>query len=327
MSRAATRHARAAGTLLAAPAAALHAPAALRRAPGALRSRLRSASARTRRRLLAALLVLAGLAAGYHFWLRDSALVRVQHVKVTGLSGSDAPRQRAALIAAARDMTTLHVDEAALRTALAAGATVNAVHVSTDFPYGMRIEVVEKAAVAVLTVGSERVAVGSGGVLLPDVTPIPRDLPAIAVGAMPSGSRLGDGRAGKLVAAAAAAPSALRARVERLRLIPAKGLVAYLSDGPQVVLGSALDLRAKWLAAAAILADSTSRGASYIDVRLPARPVAGGLSLPPPAADEQPGAADTAAAATAASANAPSGAPGATTATPAGTPGTTTTAP
>jgi hypothetical protein len=98
--------------------------------------------------------------------------------------------------------------------------------------------------------------------------------------------------------------------------------VAYLSDGPQVILGSAADLDAKWIAAAAILSDSTSRGAEYVDVRLPDRPVAGGLDLPPPAPDEQPGAADAPAK--------PPPSPDATTTTPGttappGTSGTTTT--
>jgi cell division protein FtsQ len=129
-------------------------------------------------------------------------------------------------------------------------------------------------------------------VVLPDVDPIPRDLPAIDVGALPTGTYLGRGRARRMVAVAAAAPRPLLERVERIRELPGKGLVADLSDGPQVILGSAADLGTKWAAAAAILSDAASRGASYVDVRLPDRPVAGGLDLPPPAPDEQPGAAD-----------------------------------
>ena len=62
-------------------------------------------------------------------------------------------------------------------------------------------------------------------------------------------------------------------------LLPDKGLVAYLRNGPQVIFGSAKALDEKWAAAAAVLADGSSRGASYIDVRMPDRPVAGGLVL------------------------------------------------
>jgi cell division protein FtsQ len=297
----------------------------------ALRRGVRAPSARVRRRVLALILVMLALAAAYMLWFRDSSFVRVQHVTVTGLTGVDATRERAMLVAAAKRMTTLHVNEDALRRALGAGATVEAVRVSTDFPHGLHIEVFEKAAVAVLQYGSERVAVGSGGVLLPDVRPIPRALPAIAVGALPSGGRLGHGRARRLVAAAAAAPTAVRNRLLRLRELPAKGLVAYLRNGPEVILGDATELRAKWTAAAAILADPMSRGASYIDVRLPDRPVAGGLDIaPPPPADQptappgqalQPGAATTpGAAASPAAGAAPTGQAPATTAGQAATP-------
>ena len=37
-------------------------------------------------------------------------------------------------------------------------------------------------------------------------------------------------------------------------------------------------MRAKWTAAARVLADPSSRGAAYIDLRLPDRPAAGGLA-------------------------------------------------
>jgi cell division protein FtsQ len=260
---------------------------ALRAAAAALGRGARAASSRGRRVIVIAILLALALAAGYVLWFRDSSFVRVEHVTVTGLTGTDAPRERAGVIAAAKGMTTLHYDEAALRRALGAGATVESIRVTPDFPHGLRIDVVEKSPVAVLEYGSERVAVGSGGVLLPDVRPIPHALPSIAVGALPSGARLGDGRARRLVAGAAAAPAALRARVVRLRELPDKGLVAFLHDGPDVILGSPSDLVAKWTTAAAILADPESRGASYIDVRLPDRPVAGGLDVAPlPAADD-----------------------------------------
>jgi cell division protein FtsQ len=271
-----------------AAAATLPRPAGvLRSATGVLRRAARPPSARITRRLALLALLALCLGAAYMLWFRDSSFVRVERVTVTGLTGTDAARERAGVIAAAKGMTTLHYDEAALRRALGAGATVEAVHVTPDFPHGLSIEVVEKAPVAVLDHGSERVAVGSGGVLLPDVRPIPRALPTIDVGALPSGPRLGHGRARRLVTAAATAPIALRARVLALRELPGKGLVAFLRSGPQVILGAATDLSAKWTTAAAILADAESRGATYIDVRLPDRPVAGGLDVAPlPLADQ-----------------------------------------
>jgi hypothetical protein len=87
---------------------------------------------------------------------------------------------------------------------------------------------------------------------------------------------------------AAAAPRSLRERIERIRSLPAKGFVAYLRDGPQVILGDGSRLAAKWAAAAAVLADGASRGASYVDVRLPDRPVAGGVDVPQPESEQPP---------------------------------------
>ena len=49
------------------------------------------------------------LGGGAWLWLRDSSLVAVQRVTVTGASGPDAAQIRSALAAAARNMTTLDV--------------------------------------------------------------------------------------------------------------------------------------------------------------------------------------------------------------------------
>jgi cell division protein FtsQ len=55
----------------------------------------------------------------------------------------------------------------------------------------------------------------------------------------------------------------------------AHGLEAQLRNGPKVYFGSQDDLAAKWAAAAAVLADSGSSGADYIDVTVASRPAAG----------------------------------------------------
>jgi cell division septal protein FtsQ len=290
----------------------------VRQAAAAVDLRSRRLSLRARRRLLALLLLTAALGALYMFWFRDSSLVRVEKVTVTGLTGTDAGRERAAVIAAAKRMTTLHVDEDALLRAVGPGAAVRGLRVSSDFPHGLRIQVIETAPVAILVDGANRVAVGAGGVLLPHVRVASADVPAIDVGALPSGLHLGRGRALRLVSCAAAAPAALRSRIARVRELPGKGLVAFLSHGPQVILGSARDLPAKWAAAAAVLADPSSRGASYVDVRVAGRPVAGGLAVPPPSAADQAGAPPPGQPETAAQ-----GTPGATSATGATATGTT----
>ena len=257
---------------------------------GALRSGFGALSARARRRLVLLAAVLALLTGLYYGWFRDSSFVEVQDVKVTGIVTDDATRIRSRLIRAAEQQSTLHVDEEALRAALPAGAAVADLRITTHFPHGMTIEVVQSPAVAVLVAPGRRVAVAADGSLLKGVKA--GDVPAIVVGALPARGRLGRGRALRLVGVSAAAPMPLRGRVERIRQLPGKGLVAFMERGPQVLLGDASALAAKWAAAAAVLADDASRGATYVDVRIPERPVAGGVAVPQPE-PEQPAAGTT----------------------------------
>lgn len=261
-------------------------PGAVGHGAGALRSVAASMSPRLRRGLLMALAVVAVLGGLYFAWFRDSSFVAVEKVTVTGIRTDDAPRIRARLEAAARSMSTLHVDEDALMRALPLSAAVADLRVTTDFPHGMTIEVVQSPAVAVLVAPGKRMAVAADGTVLKGVRN--GDVPTISVASVPGSGRIGRGRARQLVAAADAAPVALRRRIGRIRYLSAKGLVAYLERGPQVILGDASSLAAKWAAAAAILADEESHGASYVDVSLPDRPVAGGVEVPQPESDQPP---------------------------------------
>jgi cell division protein FtsQ len=62
-----------------------------------------------RPRVTLAILVAVLALAGAWLWVRDSSLVAVNRVTVTGESGPDAGQIRSALIASARNMTTLDV--------------------------------------------------------------------------------------------------------------------------------------------------------------------------------------------------------------------------
>ena len=223
--------------------------------------------------------VLALLGAGW-LWLRDSSLVAVRHVTVTGLTGPDAPRVREALQDAARDMTTLHVRSGQLTTAVEPFAAVESVEAHADFPHGLRIVVHEHAAVGAVAAGSQRVAVAADGTFLRG-TPT-RGLPAIAIPVSPGGDRLANRGALRAAALLAAAPAPLRAKVRRVYL-GQRGLTAPLQNGPVLYFGGGDRLRAKWVAATAVLADRSSAGATYVDVRLPERPAAGGLEAATPA--------------------------------------------
>jgi cell division protein FtsQ len=221
---------------------------------------------------LLALLVAAGL------WVRDSPLVAVQRVTVTGATGPEAPRISALLEQAARDMTTLHVREDQLRAVLEPYPVVKAIHVQRELPHGLRITVVENTPVAAVAVDGGTIPVDGAGRLLRGADA--DALPVVPLRIPPGGDRVADRSALRAIAALAAAPPALRARVERARTTRQGGLTLGLRNGPDLRFGGADRLAAKWAAAAAVLASPASAGATYLDLRYPERPAAGGLEDP-----------------------------------------------
>jgi cell division protein FtsQ len=220
-----------------------------------------------------ALVALVAVLGGAWLWLRDSSLVAVRRVQVAGASGPDAAHIRSALIAAARNMTTLDVKMKQLRMAVAPYPVVKSLEVDTQFPHGMRIRVVEQVPVATVEAGGRRTAVSGDGTLLHDIT-APQSLPTIPLGVPPGGTHL-TGYALSEVHLLAAAPYQLLARVSQASDGPPHGLVAQLRNGPSIYFGDSHQLGAKWTAAAEVLADSGSAGAAYLDVTDPSRPAAG----------------------------------------------------
>jgi cell division protein FtsQ len=233
-------------------------------------------SARTRRHLVIATAACLLLAAGYQFWLRDSSFVAVERVSVTGLRTSDAERVRVALSAAGGTMTTLHVDHEALERAVAGFPVVRELEVTTDFPHGLRIHVVEHVPAAIAVGDGGRVPVAGDGTILHGL-PVEGRLPTIEVDGAFGVERLRDRSARAAAAVAAAAPPVLRARIAGVGDDKDEGLVAELRDGPELIFGDQTRLQAKWAAAARVLADLEASGASYVDVRIPGRPAVGGL--------------------------------------------------
>jgi cell division protein FtsQ len=244
---------------------------ALRRGTRQLRL-LAAPPPKLRRWLAIGLAACALLAGAYYLWLRDSSLVKVDDVSVTGLTTKDAPRVRAALTLAARSMTTLHVDRAELERAIEAYPVVRALEVRADFPHGLEIHVVEHRPAAII--GGLPVA-GDGTILRG--LPVEGRLPKIDARAELEGDRLKNPVALHAARVAGGAPAALRPRLERIEMRGRDGIVVQLRDGPELIFGDATRIRAKWVAATRVLADPEAEGASYIDVRLPGRPAAGGL--------------------------------------------------
>jgi cell division protein FtsQ len=227
--------------------------------------------------LLAAVLIVAS-GALYHFWLRDSSLVAVNHVEVTGLTSKDGPRIQALLESVADDMTTLHVRKDELEEAASTFPIVGAIHVKPDFPHGLRIEIAERPAAALVSVDGVPLPVAADGTVLRGLRP-PEGLPLLEMEKPVTDARVSDPTTLRALLVAGAAPAGFPQRIDGMSEGPEKGIVVELENGPEVIFGDADLAVEKWTAAVRVLADSDAAGATYIDVRLPDRPVAGGLPV------------------------------------------------
>ncbi len=224
--------------------------------------------------LAVALLALPALG-GTWMWLRDSSLVSVEHVHISGAHGPDARAIRTALDEAAGHMSTLHVKMSTLRAAVAPFRVVRDLKVSSGFPHTLSIRVIEQPPVAALTVGGVKTAAAADGVVLgPSL--LSASLPVVS-GA--SSDPIGTGQVKSAATLAAlsvlgAAPPALVGWVTRV-YTGKEGLTVAMRNGLSLYFGDASLVHAKWLSAARVLADPSSQGAWYVDVRLPERPAVG----------------------------------------------------
>lgn len=238
----------------------------------------RRLSPRARRRLFAAAIGLLVVAALYVSVVRDLPAFGIETLALSGASSGYGPRLQAELEAAARSMTTLHVDEGRLRELAERYPAVVSLEAEAELPHGLGVRVVERPPVGTVEgTDGRRVPVAADGTLL-DGQPVDRPLPALP-------GRASSGREGQRAATATAArlvagaPRPLAAWLEQVRPGPT-GWIVKLRGGPELRFGSLADLPAKWSAAAAVLRAGSARGAGYVDLRLPDRPAAGGFPRP-----------------------------------------------
>jgi len=238
---------------------------------------------------LLAMLVALPLLTGGWMLLRKSSFTAVEHVKVSGLYGPQAQAIEAALNGAASHMSTLDVHPAALRAAVASFPIVRAVRAIPSFPHGLRIEVAEQPPVAALTISGQRTAVAADGVvlgpaLLSSSLPALTDSQGAAAQPQPGQRVQGQSLLAELTVLGAA-PRRLERFAARVFTSPGgEGLTVAMHNGLLVYFGDTVRPHAKWLSLARVLADSTSAGAVYIDVRVPERPAAGFSSASAPSA-------------------------------------------
>jgi cell division protein FtsQ len=225
------------------------------------------------RALAGALLAITGLALGW-LWFRDSSFAAVERVTITGSGSSEQAEVRRALETTGRGMSTLHVDAEALRAVVEPFASVADLRIRPDFPHDLRIEVIEHEPVATVRTGGTSVPATGGGLLLAGVRAA--GLPTVTTNAPLDGRHVSDKRTLAALAVAAAAPHELRARAERL-FYGTRGMTLELRNGPELIFGSSGAARDKWRAAARVLAEPSSAGAAYLDLRVPNLVAAGGV--------------------------------------------------
>lgn len=203
--------------------------------------------------------------------LRDSSFFSVDQVTVVGLSPNAQPAVSADLIAAARGQTTTDFSVDALRASVSRYTLVASVSAQTRFPHGVRIVVKERRAVARLRVDHRWFLLDAGGLVITGADPA--RLALLRSRQLPAAGRTHDPFVLLALRVLADAPSPLRRRVAAVTTVHGL-LTVYMHRGPRLIFGNDALPHAKWDASAAVLADPSSRGASYIDVQLPSRPAA-----------------------------------------------------
>jgi len=233
------------------------------------------AAGRRHPRWAAALLAVLAVLALAYVVVRHSPLSQVRRVQVQGVSGMDAQQIESALVAAGRRQSTLGVDVGALQGAVAHYHLVSGLHVSASFPHTLRIVATEQLPVASLRDGSQHVVVASDGAVL-DPSVDAGATPTINVATLPSG-HVTDPQLGAELTILGAAPPALLHRVARIYPSP-NGLTVSMRNGLIIFFGDAARPHAKWISAARVIASPLAAGATYVDVRVPEDPAAGGLA-------------------------------------------------
>ena len=201
-----------------------------------------------------------------------SSLLDVGRIRVTGAQQAAAAEvQRAAGV---RGDPILFVDTGAVEHRVERVAWVEKARVERSLGGEVDIHVTERRPAAWVRRAPDRVAlVDVHGRVLADAPAPPPGLPEITgLRAVP--------RAGRDIAPNAAArvleklPPALGLRTTRIT-VDGDAVRLGVKDGPEVRLGSPRDVAAKARVALAVLASTAGAPPRYIDVRVPAAPVAG----------------------------------------------------
>ncbi len=195
-----------------------------------------------------------------------SSILQTRDVEVTGHQTLTAARVEKAARAPIGE-PLISVDLTAIEARIEAIASVRSAAVSRSWPRTIRIEIIERVPVAVVSRGVGLQAVDEDGYLFGSYPTEPSDLPVIRTA--PDVRR-------EALAEAAAVIGALRAdiaaKVRHLDVDTVDQIVLRLKDGRQVMWGSADDSVEKAEVLATLLRATAAEKPQKIDVRVPGRP-------------------------------------------------------
>jgi cell division protein FtsQ len=219
-------------------------------------------------------LVLVGSGVGAYLGARQTGLFSLDRIAVDGAPGVTAGRIRAALRPYVGE-SLVRFDRRDAERRLAAVPEVADAHFDRDFPHTLKVRVRLERPVAVLRRGSDAWLVSSTARVLEHLKRPYPDLPRIWVPASADVSLNATlGGEGAMGVAAVAPLRTLRLDVRVRQVTAGDGeLTLVLSSGTSLRLGDTGDLRLKLAIAKQIL--PLTRGAAYVDVSVPERPVAG----------------------------------------------------
>jgi cell division septal protein FtsQ len=252
-------------------------PATKRKAPARKPALNAGRASRAPRIAITVALVLALAAGGYQLWFRNSSFVAVDDVAVTGMEAPERAAVTNALTRAAKEMTTLNVDEDALHAAVAGFPTVVGVEAEADFPHRLSLTVRERPPVVLAKDGDRVMPVAGDGTILAGVDVSGMTLPEIAVTELPSQGTI-EGEPLEIARIMGAAPEPLRELVEDVSYGQPEGVQVTLRGDVPVYFGGGQQARDKWAAAAAVLANAKIDTLTYVDVRVADRPAVGGAA-------------------------------------------------
>jgi cell division septal protein FtsQ len=217
------------------------------------------------------LLVLAG---GGYAIARETSVFAVERIDVQGVPPALGARIRAAL-APVEGTSLVSFSRGSADRRLTGFPQIAHVSYDRDFPHTLHVYVTVEPAVAIVRRGPDAWLVSAGGRVLGMLEPGSYPpLPRIWLAAETSvtvGGTVETGRSA--VVAAALTRQRLPVHVVAIRDDGADGIVIQLPGGREVRLGDTSNLAVKLAVAAAILPQSPD--ASYVDVSVPTRAVAG----------------------------------------------------